>query len=57
MKWQVFELLAEEPREARHQGDDPYSRYERRKAALARTACSAADYERELAAIAAEEGV
>jgi transcriptional regulator with XRE-family HTH domain len=48
---------AEGAEEARHQGDDPYSRYERRKAELGRTACSAAEYERELAAIADEEGV
>jgi hypothetical protein len=34
-----------------------YEAYERRKAALAHTACSAAEYERELAAIADEEGV
>ena len=42
---------------ARHQGDDPLARFERRKAVLARTARSAADYERELGRIADEEGV
>ena len=45
------------PAEARHDGDGAWEAYERRKAELGRTACSAAEYERELAAIAAEEGV
>jgi len=45
------------PDDARHQGGDPLARFERRKAALARTALSAADYERELSRIADEEGV
>lgn len=48
---------AEGAEDARHQGDDPYSRYERRKAVLTRTARSAAEYERELGRIADEEGV
>jgi hypothetical protein len=45
------------PLDARYDGDGPWERYERRKAVLTRTACSAAEYERELGRIADEEGV
>lgn len=48
---------AQQAQEARHEGDDPWSRYERRKAELASTACSTAEYELELGRIADEEGV
>lgn len=48
---------AQEAQEARHEGDGPWQRYERRKAELARTAGSAAEYEAGLREIADEEGL
>lgn len=48
---------ANDGEEARHGGDDPWSKYERAKAVLARTARSPTEYEQELKAIADMEGV
>lgn len=47
----------EGPIEPRYTGDEPWERFERAKAVLARTARSAAEYERGLKAIADREGV
>lgn len=46
-----------EPEEARHVGGDPWTRYERGKALIARTARSAAEYEERLRRLADREGV
>ena len=48
---------ASNTQDVRHEGDDPWQRYERRKAELASTTCSTAEYELELGRIADEEGV
>jgi hypothetical protein len=54
MDWCTPERALED---GRHQGDDPYSRYEAGKAEIGRTACSAAEYERRLRELADKEGV